>query len=73
MMTMVLPLTEAAGEDVNPLLPHTAEIIFAFVFLVLLAIAFAKVVVPKFEKAYADRTAAKIRPTPTPGPIAARP
>ena len=58
MMTMVLPLTEAAGEDVNPLLPHTAEIIFAFVFLVLLAIAFAKVVVPKFEKAYADRTAA---------------
>ena len=58
MMTMVLPLAAAAGEDVNPLLPHTAEIIFAFVFLVLLAIAFAKVVVPKFEKAYADRTAA---------------
>jgi F-type H+-transporting ATPase subunit b len=58
MMTMVLPLSEAAGEEVNPLVPHTAEIIFGFVFLVLLAIAFAKVVVPKFEKAYADRTAA---------------
>ena len=58
MMTMVLPLAAAAGEDVNPLLPHTAEIIFAFVFLILLAIAFAKVVVPKFEKAYADRTQA---------------
>ncbi|TCO44569.1 F-type H+-transporting ATPase subunit b [Kribbella antiqua] len=57
MLTMVLPLTEA-GEEANPLLPHTAEIIFGFVFLVLLAIAFAKVVVPKFEKAYADRTAA---------------
>src|SRR5918911_813238 len=56
MKTLVLPLSEAAGEDVNPLLPHTAEIIFGFVFL--LAIAFAKVVVPKFEKAYADRTAA---------------
>ncbi len=58
MKTLVLPLSEAAGEDVNPLLPHTAEIIFGFVFLVLLAVAFAKVVVPKFEKAYADRTAA---------------
>jgi F-type H+-transporting ATPase subunit b len=58
MLTMVLPLSEAAGEDPNPLLPHNAEIIFGFVFLILLAIAFAKVVVPKFEKAYADRTAA---------------
>jgi F-type H+-transporting ATPase subunit b len=58
MTTLVLPLSEAAGEDVNPLLPHTAEIIFGFVFLILLAIAFAKFVVPRFEKAYADRTAA---------------
>ncbi len=39
-------------------MPHTAEIIFGFVFLILLAIAFAKFVVPRFEKAYADRTAA---------------
>src|SRR6266542_2813953 len=37
MKTLVLPLSEAAGEDVNPLLPHTAEIIFGFVFLVQLA------------------------------------
>jgi len=58
MLTMVLPLAEAAEEQANPLLPHTAEIIFGFVFLILLAIAFAKVVVPRFEKAYADRTAA---------------
>ena len=70
MLTMVLPLSEAGP---NPLLPHTAEIIFAFVFLILLAYVFAKFIVPRFEKAYADRTAAKIRPTPTPGPIAARP
>ncbi|MFC5263261.1 F0F1 ATP synthase subunit B [Kribbella qitaiheensis] len=56
MLTLVLPLTEAEGP--NPLLPHTAEIIFGFVFLILLAIAFAKFVVPRFEKAYADRTAA---------------
>ncbi|QNE17797.1 F0F1 ATP synthase subunit B [Kribbella qitaiheensis] len=58
MLTIVLPLSEAAAEEPNPLLPHNAEIIFGFVFLILLAIAFAKVVVPKFEKAYADRTAA---------------
>jgi F-type H+-transporting ATPase subunit b len=58
MMTMVLPLSAAAGADVNPLLPENFEIAFGFVFLILLAIAFAKVVVPKFEKAYADRTAA---------------
>src|SRR5688500_11995091 len=58
MLTIVLPLAEAAGEEPSPLLPHTAEIIFGFVFLILLAIAFAQVVVPKFEKAYADRTQA---------------
>ena len=59
MLTMVLPLSAAAsGENSNQLLPHTAEIIFAFVFLVLLAIGFAKFIVPRFEKAYADRTAA---------------
>jgi F-type H+-transporting ATPase subunit b len=57
MMTLVLPLSEA-GEAPSPLMPHTAEIVFGLVFLILLAIAFAKVVVPKFEKAYADRTAA---------------
>jgi F-type H+-transporting ATPase subunit b len=58
MSTLVLPLSEAAAEGPNPLLPHTAEIIFGFVFLILLAIAFAKIVVPRFEKAYADRTQA---------------
>lgn len=59
MLTKLLPLTEAAAEEApSPLMPHTAEIIFGFVFLILLAIAFAKIVVPKFEKAYADRTQA---------------
>jgi len=42
MLTTVVPLSEAGN---NPLLPHTAEIIFGFVFLILLAIAFAKIVV----------------------------
>jgi F-type H+-transporting ATPase subunit b len=58
MLTKVLSLSTAPAETPSPLLPHTAEIIFGFVFLVLLAVAFAKVVVPRFEKAYADRTAA---------------
>lgn len=58
MLTIVLPLSEAAPEGPNPLLPHTAEIIFGFVFLILLAFGFAKYVVPRFEKAYADRTQA---------------
>jgi F-type H+-transporting ATPase subunit b len=58
MLTTVIPLSEATGEGPNPLLPHNAEIIFAFVFLILLTVLFAKVVVPKFEKAYADRTQA---------------
>ncbi|HEU4945938.1 MAG TPA: F0F1 ATP synthase subunit B [Kribbella sp.] len=58
MLTKVLPLSEAAAAGPNPLLPHMAEIIFGFVFLILLAVAFAKYIVPRFEKAYAERTQA---------------
>jgi F-type H+-transporting ATPase subunit b len=60
MLAIVLPLSAAseATTSPNPLLPGTAEIIFGLVFLILLAVAFAKLVVPRFEKAYADRTAA---------------
>lgn len=57
MLTTVLPLSEAGAEP-NPLMPHTAEIIFGFVFLGLLTYVFAKFIVPRFEKAYADRTQA---------------
>jgi F-type H+-transporting ATPase subunit b len=57
MVTKLLPLT-AEGEGPNPLLPHTAEIIFGLVFLVLLYFVFARVIVPKFEQAYAARTQA---------------
>jgi F-type H+-transporting ATPase subunit b len=56
-----LPLTdapEAAAEEPDPLMPHTAEIIFGFVFLILLFFVFKKYVVPKFEQAYAERKAA---------------
>ncbi|NPC98446.1 F0F1 ATP synthase subunit B [Nocardioides sp. zg-DK7169] len=48
---------QAAGE-LNPLIPHVSEIILgAAVFLVLL-LAIRKFVVPNFEKAFAERTAA---------------
>jgi F-type H+-transporting ATPase subunit b len=57
MLTKVLPLTEAGAEP-SPLAPHTAEIIFGFVFLILLYFVFRQVVVPKFEQAYAERTKA---------------
>jgi F-type H+-transporting ATPase subunit b len=57
MLTKLVPL-EAAAQPTNPLLPHTAEIIFAFVFLILLYFGFRKYIAPRFEKAYAERTRA---------------
>jgi F-type H+-transporting ATPase subunit b len=51
-------VTAAEENDLNPLIPHVAEIIIgAVVFLILLWLI-AKFVVPNFEKAYAERTAA---------------
>ncbi|MFW6775575.1 F0F1 ATP synthase subunit B [Nocardioides sp. CPCC 205120] len=47
-----------AAEELNPLLPHTAEIILSAAVFLLLVLAVAKFVAPRFEKAYADRTAA---------------
>jgi len=47
-----------AEEDLNPLIPHTAEIILGLVVFALLFFIVAKKIVPLFEKAYAERTAA---------------
>ena len=60
MLTTVIRLAEPAAEETgpSPLAPHTAEMIFAFVFLILLYFVFAKFVVPRFEQAYAERTKA---------------
>ena len=56
---MFMPLSaEKAEEDLNPLIPHTPEIIISLVVFALLFIAIKKFVVPNFEKAYADRTKA---------------
>ena len=48
----------AGGESINPLIPHTAEIIVGFVAFTLLFLVLKSKVVPMFEKAYAARTEA---------------
>lgn len=62
MLNLMIRLADGGGDavekDVNPLLPHTAEIIFSLVFILLLTYVFAKIVMPKFEQAYAERTKA---------------
>ena len=49
-------ITIAAAEELNPLVPHTAEIIVGFIAFSLLYLVLRKAVVPKFEKAFSDRT-----------------
>lgn len=48
----------AAGGEINPLIPHTAEIIVGFIAFSLLYIVLRRSVVPMFEKAFAARTEA---------------
>ena len=45
-----------AAEEVSPLVPHTAELIVGFIAFSLLFLVLRKAVVPKFEKAFSDRT-----------------
>lgn len=52
------PINIAAGEALNPLIPHTAEIIVGFIAFALLFLVLKSKVVPMFEKAYAARTEA---------------
>jgi F-type H+-transporting ATPase subunit b len=47
---------ELAAEELNPLIPHTAEIIVGFIAFSLLYIVLRRAVVPRFEKAFAART-----------------
>lgn len=46
------------GEEVNPLIPHTAEIIVGLIAFGILYFFVAKFVVPRFEKSFAERTEA---------------
>lgn len=48
----------AETEEINPLVPQTAEIVVALITFGILYWFVWKVVVPRFEKAYAERTAA---------------
>ena len=47
----------AAGK-LNPLIPHPAEMILALVFFAILVLLVKKFIVPAFEQAFAERTAA---------------
>jgi F-type H+-transporting ATPase subunit b len=53
-MRTVIIAAEEAG--VSPLVPHTAELIVGFIAFSLLYLVLRKAVVPKFEKAFSDRT-----------------
>jgi F-type H+-transporting ATPase subunit b len=53
-----LLVVRAAGEDPNPLVPHVAEIIVGLIAFGILYYFVAKFVVPRFEKAFAERTEA---------------
>jgi F-type H+-transporting ATPase subunit b len=57
-LSNVQPLNIAAGEALNPLIPHTAEVIVGFIAFTLLFLLLKSKVVPMFEKAYAARTQA---------------
>ena len=46
----------AAEDKINPLIPHTAELIVGAIAFTLLFLTLRKFVVPMFEKAYTDRT-----------------
>ena len=48
----------AVGEELNPLVPHTAELIVGAIAFTLLFLVLRKAVVPKFEKAFTERTQA---------------
>jgi len=56
--TFLAAAAEGEEESLNPLIPHTAEIIIGLVVFALLFLAIRKWVAPGFEKAFADRTAA---------------
>jgi F-type H+-transporting ATPase subunit b len=55
---MILTQVMAAEEGPGPLVPHVPEIILGFIVIAILYIGISKFIVPNFEKAYADRTAA---------------
>lgn len=51
-------ITLAAEGEINPLVPHTAEIIVGFIAFTLLFLVLRSKVVPMFERAFTARTEA---------------
>ncbi|MGB3770714.1 MAG: F0F1 ATP synthase subunit B [Rhodococcus sp. (in: high G+C Gram-positive bacteria)] len=56
MMSNLAVLAATEGEDVNPLLPATYDIVWSAVCVVVIGFFFWKYVVPRFQKTLADRT-----------------
>ncbi|MEV0680810.1 F0F1 ATP synthase subunit B [Actinosynnema sp. NPDC050436] len=54
MKTLILA---AGGEDINPVVPHTSEIIIGLIAFLLLFFVIKKFVSPRFETLYAERAA----------------
>jgi F-type H+-transporting ATPase subunit b len=55
---MQTEVIRASGTELNPLIPHPVEIALAAIFFVALWFLVAKFIVPAFETAFAERTAA---------------
>lgn len=51
-------VSNLAAEELNPLIPHPIEMVVGTIAFVLLFLVLKRKVVPMFEKAYAERTAA---------------
>jgi F-type H+-transporting ATPase subunit b len=58
LQSIFLSTTEGAAEEHNPLAPEWIEVLLALVVFGILVYAFAKWVVPNFERTYAERTTA---------------
>jgi F-type H+-transporting ATPase subunit b len=53
---VVLTSLNLAAEEINPVLPHTSELIIGFVAFLVLLFVLWKFAVPRFETAYKERT-----------------
>ena len=55
-MSNLVLLAATEGEDVNPLLPATYDIVWSAVCVIIIGFFFWKYVIPRFQKTLADRT-----------------
>ncbi|MFD4292125.1 F0F1 ATP synthase subunit B [Rhodococcus sp. NPDC058505] len=55
-MTNIAVIAAAEGEDINPLLPATYDIVWSLVCVAVIGVVFWKFILPKFQQVLADRT-----------------